>query len=74
MARLNRDLPGAQPVDKHGMTSGPPVVLRAGVEFVITVRKLKREDDSFDPLWCEIRIADQLYRVPLRLLEITNAA
>ena len=74
MARLIRDLPGAQPVDKHGMASGPPVVLPAGAEFIITVRKLKRVDDSFDPLWCEIRIGDQLYRVPLRLLDIAKAA
>jgi hypothetical protein len=74
MSRLRRDLPAAQPVDSRGNGIGPPVTLFAGAEFVVTIRKLKRADDSFDELWCEIRIGDQLYRVPFRLLEIANAA
>lgn len=74
MPRLMRDLPAAQPVDSRGGTVGPPVTLLGGAEFIITIRKLKRSDDSFDELWCEIRIADQLYRVPVRLLEIATAA
>ncbi len=74
MSRLMRDLPGAQPVDTRGGTAGPPVTLPAGAEFVITIRKLRRTDDSFDELWSEIRVGEQLYRVPLRLLEFGNAA
>ena len=74
MPRLIRDLPGAQPVDTCGCGIGPPVTLLAGAEFIITIRKLKRADDSFDELWCEIQAGDQLYRVPLRLLEFANAA
>ncbi len=74
MQRLMRDLPGAQPVDTQGRSIGPPVTLFAGAEFIITIQKLKRADDSFDELWCEIRIGDQLYRVPFRLLEVSNAA
>ncbi len=74
MPRLKRDLPAAQPVDSQGNGIGPPVTLSAGSEFIITIRKLKRADDSFDELWCEIRIGHQLYRVPFRLLEIANAA
>ena len=72
MPRLMRDLQGAQPVDARGEAIGPPVTLLAGVEFIITIRKLKRADDSFDELWCEIRIGDQLYRVPLRFLEFAH--
>jgi hypothetical protein len=74
MPRLLRDLPGAQPVDKRGGGTGPPVTLLAGAEFVITIRKLKRSDDSFEEVWSEIRIGDQLYRVPLRLLDLGHAA
>jgi hypothetical protein len=74
MPRLKRDLQGAQPVDSRGSAIGPPTTLFAGTEFIITIRKLKRADDSFDELWCEIRIDNQLYRVPLRILEIANAA
>jgi len=74
MPRLMRDLQGAQPVDIRGSSIGPPVTLFTGAEFIITIRKLKKADDSFDELWCEIRIGDQLYRVPFRLLEIANAA
>ncbi|HTP34191.1 MAG TPA: hypothetical protein VMJ75_18565 [Candidatus Acidoferrales bacterium] len=74
MPRLMRDLPGAQPVDARGVGVGPPATLPAGTEFVITIQKLRKADDSFDELWCEIRIADRLYRVPLRLLNFANAA
>ena len=68
MPRIARDLPGAQPVDSRGAGQGPPVTLPAGAEYIVTIRKLKRADDSFDELWCEIRIGDRLYRVPFRLL------
>ncbi len=74
MPRLMRDLAGAEPVDKQSANIGPPVTLPAGTEFVVTIRKLRRPSDSFEEIWCEIRVADQLYRVPLRLLEIANAA
>ncbi len=74
MPRLTRDLAGAQPVDTRGNATGPPVTLNAGADFIITIRKLKRADDSFDEVWCEIRIGDQLYRLPFRLLELANAA
>lgn len=74
MPQLTRDLPGAQPVDTRGNATGAPITLPAGAEFVITIRKLKRADDSFDEVWCEIRMGDQLYRVPHRLLEFVNAA
>lgn len=74
MPRLIRELPGAQPVDSRGSGIGPPVTLPAGAEFIITIRNLRRADDSFDELWCELRIGDQLYRLPLRRLEMANAA
>ena len=74
MPRLRRDLSGAQPVDTRGNSIGPPVTLPAGAEYVITIRKLKRADDSFEQLWSEIRIGEQLYRVPCRVLEVANAA
>lgn len=74
MSRLSRDLTGAEPVDRHGVSMGPPVTLPAGTEFVTTIRKLNRPSDTFGELWCEIRVADQLYRVPLRLLDAVNAA
>jgi len=74
MPRLTRDLAGAQPVDTRGNAIGPRVTLLAGTEFVITIPKLKRADDSFDEFWCEFSVGDQLYRVPLRRLEIANAA
>ena len=73
MPRLTRDLSGAQPVDQRGSSMGSPVNLPAGAEFIVTIRKLRRSDDSFDELWSEIRVGDQLYRVPLRLLEIGDA-
>lgn len=74
MPRLMRDLPGAQPVDKRGASIGPPVTLPAGADFTITIRKLNSPSDSFEDVWCEILMADQLYRVPLRRLEFVNAA
>lgn len=74
MPLLMRDLPGAQPVDKRGASLGPAVTLTAGAEFTITIRKLNSPSDSFDEVWCEILVADQLYRVPLRRLDFVNAA
>lgn len=73
MPRLNRNLVGAQPVDEHGASVGPPVTLPAEAEFSVTIRKLRRPD-NFDDLWCEIQVANQLYRVPLRLLETVPPA
>ncbi len=74
MPRLLRDLMNAEPVDARGASTGPPVTLNGGTEFTVTIPKLKRPSDSFEVLWCEIRVADQLYRVPLRLFEIARAA
>ncbi len=74
MPRLMRDLPGAQPVDRHGNATAPSVTLHAGAEFVFTIRKLRKADDSFDEFWCEISTGEQLYRVPLRLLDTAIAA
>jgi hypothetical protein len=74
MPQLTKELVGAEPVDQHGTSMGPPVTLPAGTEFVVTVRKLRNPSDSFGDLWSEIRIGNQLYRVPLRLLEPNNAA
>jgi hypothetical protein len=72
--RLIRELSGAEPVDQYGNRTNSPVTLPAGTEYTITVRKLKRPSDNFEEYWAEIRVGDQLYRVPLRLLEIANAA
>jgi hypothetical protein len=74
MPRLTRELVGAEPVDQHGASTGPPVTLPAGTEFAVTVRKLHRPSDSFGEIWSEIRVAERLYRVPLRLLDASNAA
>jgi hypothetical protein len=74
MPRLTREMVGAEPVDQHGASTGPPITLPAGTEFAITVRKLNRPSDSFGELWCEIRVADALYRVPLRLLDASDGA
>jgi hypothetical protein len=74
MPRLTRELAGAEPVDQHGNRTGAPVTLPAGTEYTITVQKLKRPSDSFDEYWSEIRSDDQLYRIPLKLLEAANAA
>ena len=74
MPRLIRDLVGVEPVDAHGTATGPAVTLPAQAEFEITIRKLRRPSDSFEGLWCEIRIGGQLYRVPLRQFETANAA
>ena len=72
MPRLTRDLAGAEPVDQRGAALGPPVTLAAGLEYSVTVRKLKRPSDEFGELWCEIQVEDQLYRVPLRLFETAH--
>jgi hypothetical protein len=74
MPRLGRELSGAEPVDQHGNRTGSSVTLPVGTEYTVTVRKLKRPSDNFEEYWSEIRVAGQLYRVPLRLLEIVNAA
>jgi hypothetical protein len=74
MPRLLRDLAGAEPVDKNGVTTGPTVTLPAGAEFDMLIRKLKRPDEGFEDLWSEIRVGDQLYRVPFRVFEAANAA
>jgi hypothetical protein len=73
MPTLVRELTGAQPVDQHGTVIGPTVTLPAGSEFAITIRKLKRPD-NMEELWCEILHGGSLYRVPLRLFEVANAA
>ena len=74
MPHLKRELIGAEPVDQHGTSVGPPATLPAGTEFAITVRKLSRPSDSFGEMWSEIRVADRLYRVPLRLLDAAVTA
>jgi len=74
MPRLIHSLVGAEPVDRHGASMGPPVALPPGTEFAVTIRKLHRPSDSFDEVWCEINVADQLYRVPLRVLETAATA
>ena len=74
MPRLNRDLVGAEPVDRHGGSTGPAVTLPAGTELLITVRKLNRPSDTFGEIWCEISVGERLYRAPLRLLESAVAA
>ena len=60
MPKLCKDLPGAEPVDRSGALVGPPVTLPAGTEFVVTVPKLKRSEDSFDVCWCEIQVDGRL--------------
>jgi hypothetical protein len=74
MRTLIRQLAGAQPVDGNGNATGPSVTLPAGTEFEITIRKLRRPSDDLEELWCEIRVAGQLYRAPLRLFEVASAA
>jgi hypothetical protein len=74
MPRLLRDLAGAEPVDSHGVAIGPPITLPAEAEFDITIRKMNRPSDSFDEVWCEIAVANKLYRVPLKLLQTANFA
>jgi hypothetical protein len=74
MARLIKDLTGAEPVDRFGRVIGPPERITAGSEFEVTIPKLKGPSDGFDPYWCEIRVEGQLYRVPLRAFELAKAA
>lgn len=74
MPRLAGDLTGVEPVDRNGNITGPPTRLARGSEFQITVPKLRRSEDSFEEYWCEIQVAGQLYRVPLRMLEGAKAA
>ena len=74
MARLSKDLPGAEPVDQGGTPSGPPVTLHAGTEYQLTIAKLRRPSDDIEAIWCELRVGDQLYRVPRRNFDIAAAA
>ncbi len=74
MPRLTRDLVGAEPVDRFGRFVGPAERIAVGSEFEITIPKLKSPTDSFDKYWCEIRVGGQLYRLPLRILEMASAA
>jgi hypothetical protein len=74
MPRLSKDTLGVEPVDPSGASLGPQVTLRAGTEFTVTVPKLKRPDDAFETWWCEIRVDERLYRLPLRLLQSSRAA
>jgi hypothetical protein len=69
MPLLNHEVTGAEPVDPHGNCTGPPVTIPPGTEYSVTVPKLKRPSDSFDEYWSEIRVGNQLYRIPLKLLE-----
>jgi hypothetical protein len=73
MPHLMKDLPGAEPVDGLGAPAGPPATLRAGVEFQITVPKLRRPSETIEIFWTEIRVGAQLYRVPRRALETALA-
>jgi hypothetical protein len=72
MAKLTRDLIGAEPVDPAGRVTGPPKKIPVGSEFEITVPKLNGPTDSFDKYWCEIRVDGQLFRVPLKALEMAH--
>jgi len=72
MARLTKDLIGAEPVDPAGRLTGPPRKIPVGSEFEMSVPKLNGPADSFDRYWCEIRVDGQLYRVPLRAFEIAR--
>jgi hypothetical protein len=74
MARLIKDLTGAEPVDGFGRVIGPPGRILAGSEFEVSIPKLKGPSDGFDTYWCEIRVEGQLYRVPLRAFEMAKAA
>lgn len=74
MARLTKDLPGAEPVDKAGTRSGPPAILRAGTEYQLTIAKLRRPSDDIEAIWCEFQVGEQLYRVPRRTFDIAVAA
>ena len=74
MVRLIRDLPGAEPVNRSGVSTGPPATLHAGTEFSITIGKLRRPSDDIETFWCELRVGEQLYRVPRRMLETAAAA
>ena len=73
MPRLLKDLPGAEPVNSFGAPAGPPQTLRAGVEFQITVQKLRRPSE-IEVFWSEILVHGQLYRVRKRALETSQAA
>jgi len=74
MPRLNKDLPGAEPVDGFGALLGPPAILPAGTELRITVALLRRPSDEIEIYWSEIQVDRQLYRVPRRALQTALAA
>jgi len=69
MVRLIKDLPGAEPVDRFGAATGSRATLNAGTEFVITIAKLRHPSDDMAVFWCEVKVGEQLYRVPLKSLE-----
>jgi hypothetical protein len=73
MARLIKDLPGAEPVDRSGTSMGPAATLHAGTEFSITISKLRRQSDDLEVFWCELKVGEQLYRVRRRTLEAVAA-
>jgi len=74
MPRLNKNLPGAEPVDGLGAPTGPPATLNAGTELCITVPMLRRPSDSFEVYWSEIEVEGKLYRVPRKALQTALAA
>jgi len=74
MPRLNKNLPGAEPVDTSGAPTGPPATLYAGIELRITVPMLRRPSETIEIYWSEIQVDGQLYRVPRRALDAALAA
>ena len=73
MPTLARDLIGVEPVDRNGNITGPPTRLVRGSEYRITIPKLRRPEEAFEEYWCELQVADQLYRVPLKMLQGAQA-
>jgi hypothetical protein len=73
MPNLKKELPGAQPVNGSGASVGPPATLPAGTEVRITVAKLVRPSEDIHIYWSEVQVEGQLYRVPLRALELALA-
>ena len=69
MARLLRDLPGAEPVDGSGAPDGSATTLPAGTEIAITVAMLHRPGENLEIYWSEIEAAGRLYRVTRRALD-----
>lgn len=69
MLRLNKDLPGAEPVNASGAPVGAPATLHAGTELTITVPMMNRPSENIEIYWSEIQVDGQLYRVPRRALD-----